>query len=503
MSTVISEYSISKPAQQFVDRVGSLWINGQWKSARSGETFEVYNPATGEVIARCAAGDQADIDAAVQAARRALESGPWSKMTPSERGRLIWKLGDLLEEHADELAEIETLDNGKPLAAARAGDVPLAVDLFRYMAGWATKISGETFPISVPYMPGAEFFSYTAREPIGVVGQIIPWNFPLLMAAWKLGPALAAGCTVILKPAEQTPLSALRLGELIEEAGFPQGVVNIVTGLGETAGAALAAHRDVDKVAFTGSTEVGRLIVAAAGKTNLKKVTLELGGKSPNIVFADADLSAAIAGAANAIFFNHGQCCCAGSRLYIHKSVYDEVVEGVAHEARQIRLGSGFDPATQMGPLVSQEQLDRVCGYIDAGQREGAQMVTGGKRHGDQGYFVEPTVFAGTQPSMKIVQEEIFGPVVAAMPFDEPDEVLAQANATTYGLAAAIWTRDISKAHRLARRLKAGTVWINCYNVFDAALPFGGYKESGWGREMGRAAVELYTESKAVTTRLA
>ncbi len=502
MSTVTTEYTLSKETQQFLNRAGSLWINGQWKSARLGETFDVYNPATGEVIARCAAGTGADIDAAVHAARRAFESGPWSKMTPSERGRLLWKLGDLVEQHSEEFAEIETLDNGKPLAVARAGDVPLAVDLFRYMAGWATKISGETFPISVPYMPGAEFLSYTAREPIGVAGQIIPWNFPLLMAAWKLGPALAAGCTVVLKPAEQTPLSALRLGELIEEAGFPQGVVNIVTGLGETAGAALAAHRDVDKIAFTGSTEVGRLIVAAAGKSNLKKVTLELGGKSPNIVFADADLSTAIPGAASAIFFNHGQCCCAGSRLFVHKSVYDEVVEGVAHEARQIRLGSGFDPATQMGPLVSQEQLDRVCNYIDAGTREGAQMVTGGKRHGDQGYFVEPTVFAQTQPSMKIVQEEIFGPVVAVLPFDDLDEVVVQANATTYGLAAAVWTRDISKAHRLARRIKAGTVWINCYNVFDAALPFGGYKESGWGREMGRAAVELYTESKAVTTRL-
>ena len=424
-------------------------------------------------------------------------------MTASERGRLIWKLGDLLEEHGDEFAELETLDNGKPLAVARAADVPLAVDLFRYMAGWATKIHGQTFPISVPYLPGSEFFSYTAREPIGVVGQIIPWNFPLLMAAWKLGPALAAGCTVVLKPAEQTPLSALRLGELIEEAGFPEGVVNIVTGLGETAGAALAAHPDVDKIAFTGSTEVGRLIVEAAGKSNLKKVTLELGGKSPNIVLADADLSTAIPGAASAIFFNHGQCCCAGSRLYVQKSIYDEVVEGVAHHAREIRLGSGFDAATQMGPLVSQEQLERVCGYIDAGLRDGAQLVTGGKRAGERGYFVEPTVFAGTRQSMKIVREEIFGPVVAAMPFDDPDEVLSLANDSTYGLAAAVWTRDVTKAHRLARRLKAGTVWINCYNVFDAALPFGGYKESGWGREMGLAAVELYTEIKAVTTRLA
>ena len=503
MATVASEYTLSKETRQFLDRAGSLWINGQWKGAKSGETFEVYNPATGETIARCAAGDKADIDDAVRAARKAFESGPWHKMTPSERGRLIWKLADLVEEHANELAEIETLDNGKPVAVARAADVPLAVDLFRYMAGWATKITGETFGISVPYMPGAEFFSYTAREPIGVAGQIVPWNFPLLMAVWKLGPALTAGCTIVLKPAEQTPLSALRLGELIEEAGFPQGVVNIVTGMGETAGASLAAHKDVDKIAFTGSTEVGRLIVAAAGKSNLKKVTLELGGKSPNIILADADLADAIPGAANAIFFNHGQCCTAGSRLFVHKSVYDKVVEGVANEAKQIRLGNGFDPATQMGPLVSQEQLDRVCGYIDSGKKEGAQIVTGGKRHGDQGYFVEPTVFAQAKPNMKIVQEEIFGPVVSAMPFDDPDEVLTQANDTTYGLAAAVWTRDVTKAHRLAKRIKAGTVWVNCYNVFDAALPFGGYKESGWGREMGRAAVELYTESKAVTTRLA
>jgi len=503
MATVVAENPVGDATCRFLERAGKLWINGKWKTARLGETFEVYNPATGEIIAHCASGDKSDIDAAVQAARHAFETGPWSRMTASDRGRLIWKLADLLEAHADEFAELETLDNGKPLAVARAADVPLAVDLFRYMAGWATKIHGQTIPISVPYMPGSEFFSYTAREPIGVAGQIIPWNFPLLMAAWKLGPALAAGCTVVLKPAEQTPLSALRLGELIEETGFPEGVINIVTGLGETAGAALAAHPDVDKVAFTGSTEVGRLIVEAAGKSNLKKVTLELGGKSPNIVLADADLSAAIPGAASAIFFNHGQCCCAGSRLYVQKSVYDEVVEGVVHHARQIRVGSGFDAASQMGPLVSHEQLERVCSYIDAGIRDGAQLVTGGKRTGERGYFVEPTVFAGTRQSMKIAREEIFGPVVAAMPFDDPDEVLSLANDSTYGLAAAVWTRDVTKAHRLARRLKSGTVWINCYNVFDAALPFGGYKESGWGREMGLAAVELYTELKAVTTRLA
>jgi phenylacetaldehyde dehydrogenase len=339
------------------------------------------------------------------------------------------------------------------------------------------------------------------REPIGVVGQIIPWNFPLLMAAWKLGPALAAGCTVVLKPAEQTPLSAIRLGELICEAGFPEGVVNIVPGYGETAGAALAAHPHVDKVAFTGSTEVGKLILQAAAG-NLKKVSLELGGKSPNVVFKDADLDVAIQGAASAIFFNHGQCCCAGSRLYIEKPIFDKVVDGVAAEARKIKLGSGFDPSTQMGPLVSTEQLSRVCGYLDAGQAEGAKAVVGGKKLDSPGYFVEPTVLVNTKDSMKVVQEEIFGPVVTAMPFDSADDVLPRANDTVYGLAAGIWTRDISKAHRLAEEIRAGTVWINCYNIFDAALPFGGYKQSGWGREMGGDVLENYTETKAVCARI-
>ncbi|MGA8455801.1 MAG: aldehyde dehydrogenase family protein, partial [Streptosporangiaceae bacterium] len=398
-------------------------------------------------------------------------------------------------------AQLESLDNGKPFAVAQAADVPLAADLFHYMAGWATKIEGNTINISVPYMPGANFHSYTLREPIGVVGQIIPWNFPLLMAAWKLGPALASGCTVVLKPAEQTPLTALRLAELIAEAGIPDGVVNVVPGYGETAGAALAAHMDVDKVAFTGSTEVGKLIVQAAGATNLKKLTLELGGKSPNIVFDDAD-AAAVEGAANAIFFNHGQCCVAGSRLFVQQSRFDEVVDGVSEIAKSLKMGSGMDPTTQMGPLVSAEQLSRVTGFLESGRADGATAVTGGGRYGDKGYFVEPTVLTNTTPDMKVVREEIFGPVVVAAPFSDLDEIAAVANDTEYGLGAGIWTRDIGKAHAMAKKLRAGTVWINCYNVFDASLPFGGYKQSGWGREMGHEVLNNYTEVKAVTAQL-
>ena len=422
-------------------------------------------------------------------------------MTPSERGRLVWKIGDLILEHTDELAQLESLDNGKPFVVAQAADVPLAADLFHYMAGWATKIEGNSINISVPYMPGANFHSYTLREPIGVVGQIIPWNFPLLMAAWKLGPALASGCTVVLKPAEQTPLTALRLAELIAEAGIPDGVVNVVPGYGETAGAALAAHMDVDKVAFTGSTEVGKLIVQAAGATNLKKLTLELGGKSPNIVFDDAD-AAAVEGAANAIFFNHGQCCVAGSRLFVQQSRFDEVVDGVSEIAKSLKMGSGMDPSTQMGPLVSAEQLSRVTGFLESGRADGATAVTGGGRYGDKGYFVEPTVLTNTTPDMKVVREEIFGPVVVAAPFSDLDEIAAVANDTEYGLGAGIWTRDIGKAHAMAKKLRAGTVWINCYNVFDASLPFGGYKQSGWGREMGHEVLNNYTEVKAVTAQL-
>jgi phenylacetaldehyde dehydrogenase len=422
-------------------------------------------------------------------------------MTPSERGRIIWRIGDLILQHVDELAQLESLDNGKPFTVAQAADVPLAADMFHYMAGWATKIEGNSIDISVPYMPGANFHSYTLREPVGVVGQIIPWNFPLLMAAWKVAPALATGNCVVLKPAEQTPLTALRLAELIAEAGVPDGVVNVVPGLGETAGAALAAHPDVDKVAFTGSTAVGKLIVAAAAATNLKKLTLELGGKSPNIVFEDA-VEGAIEGAAHAIFFNHGQCCVAGSRLYVHQSRFDEVVDGVAEIAKSIKLGSGMEAGTQMGPLVSEEQLQRVSGYLESGKAEGATALSGGGRFGDRGFFIEPTVLINTHGNMKVVREEIFGPVLVAAPFTDLDEIAAKANDSEYGLGAGIWTKDISKAHALAKKLRAGTVWINCYNVFDAALPFGGYKQSGWGREMGHEVLNSYTQVKAVTALL-
>src|ERR1700727_1719312 len=493
--------TVDRTVEEFTAAPRKLFINGQWVDAASGKTFETPNPATGETLASVAEGDSEDIDRAVRAARAAFDEGPWGSITPSDRGRIIWRIGDLILEHAEELAQLESLDNGKPYAVALGADVPLAADLFHYMAGWATKIEGNSINISVPYMTGANFHSYTLREPVGVVGQIIPWNFPLLMAAWKLGPALTTGNVVVLKPAEQTSLTALRLAGLMAEAGLPDGVVNVVPGYGETAGAALAAHGDVDKVAFTGSTEVGKLIVAAAGASNLKKLTLELGGKSPNIVFDDAE-DGAIEGAANAIFFNHGQCCVAGSRLYVQEGRYDEVIDGVAEIAKSIKMGSGMEASTQMGPLVSEEQFQRVSGFLESGAADGGTALAGGGRFGARCSFIEPTVLTNTRPDMKVVREEIFGPVLVAAPFSDLDEIAAVANDSEYGLGAGIWTKDIGKAHALAKKLRAGTVWINCYNVFDASLPFGGYKQSGWGREMGHEVLNNYTEVKAVTAQL-
>jgi phenylacetaldehyde dehydrogenase len=499
MATAVATPSINSNVASFITKKRQLLINGKWVDSASGKTFASYNPATGEVLANVAEGDREDIDRAVKAARAAFETGKWSKTSPAARARMMWKLADLLEQHLEEFAQIESLDNGKPLAVARVADVPLAIENLRYYAGWATKIEGNTIPLTGA--PPNKFLAYTLREPVGVVGQIIPWNFPLLMAAWKLGPALAAGCTVVLKPAEQTPLSALRLGELVESAGFPEGVINIVPGFGETAGAALAAHPDVDKVAFTGSTEVGKLIIQASAG-NLKKVSLELGGKSPNVILDDADLDTAIPGAASAIFFNHGQCCCAGSRLFVDKKVFDKVVDGMAQSAEKIRVRPGFDPECDMGPLVSEEQLNRVVGYLDSGKKDGAKALAGGDRHGDKGYFVKPTVLVDATDDMKVVKEEIFGPVVVATPFSDLDEIVKKANDSIYGLAAGVWSRDIKKANKIANKLRAGTVWINCYNVFDAALPFGGYKQSGWGREMGHEALEHYTEVKSVCAAL-
>ena len=496
---------MSDGVSNFLSKNKQLYIDGKWVDSKSGKTFEVEDPATGKQIATCAAGDSTDIDLAVKAARKAFDAGKWTSIPTNERGKIIWKIGDLIDKHTEELAQLESLDNGKPVTIAGAADVPLSSDIMRYMAGWATKIEGETIPISVPYTPGAQYHSYTLREPVGVVGQIIPWNFPLLMMAWKLAPALAAGCTIVLKPAEQTPLSALRLTEIINDSGLlPEGVLNVVTGLGEAAGAPLAAHPGVDKVAFTGSTEVGKLITQASAG-NLKKVSLELGGKSPTIIFPDADVDAAIAGAASAIFFNHGQCCCAGSRLFAHEKIFEKVTEGISKIAEGIKVGPGMDTSTEMGPLVSDEQYQKVSGYIESGKQEGGEIVAGGKYdNASGGHFVHPTVFSKTNADMTLVKEEIFGPVVCAQPFSDEnlEKIASEANNTNFGLAASIWTKNISVAHKLAAKIRSGTVWINCHNIFDASLPFGGYKESGWGREMGHEVLKNYTELKAITVNL-
>jgi aldehyde dehydrogenase (NAD+) len=478
-------------------RATKLLINNQWVDSVSGKTFPTINPSTAEVITQVAEADAADVDKAVAAARAAFDKGPWrKKITASQRGVLMNKLADLIEKNADELAQLEALDNGKPYSVAKAGDVALTVACYRYYAGWADKNQGKTIPVNGPYL------CYTKHEPVGVVGQIIPWNFPMLMQAWKLGPALATGCTVVLKPAEQTPLTALRIGELILEAGFPPGVVNILPGYGPTAGAALARHMDVDKVAFTGSTEVGHLILKASAESNLKRITLELGGKSPNIVFADADMDKAIEGSHFALFFNQGQCCCAGSRTFVEDKCYDEFVEKSAARAKKRTVGNPFDKNTEQGPQVDQDQFNKVMGYIDAGKKEHAKLVAGGSRVGDKGYFIEPTVFSDVQDSMKIAKEEIFGPVMSILRFKDIGEVVERANNSVYGLAAAVWTKDITKAHAIADGVRAGTVWVNCYDVFDAAAPFGGFKQSGLGRELGEYSLSNYTEVKTVTVSL-
>ncbi|HET6218356.1 MAG TPA: aldehyde dehydrogenase family protein [Acidobacteriaceae bacterium] len=486
----------SIPESRAIHTETRLLIGNEWVPSESGKTFITFNPATGEELAQICEADAADVDKAVAVARNAFERGPWRKTSASERGRLLNRLADLVEQNADELATLETLDNGMPLSVARHVALPLTIGHFRYFAGWADKNHGKTIPI------GGDYFCYTRHEPVGVVGQITPWNFPLLMYGMKLGPALSMGNTVVLKPAEQTSLTALRLGELIVEAGFPPGVVNILPGYGPTAGAAIANHMDIDKVAFTGSGEVGHLIMQAAGRSNLKRVSLELGGKSPSIVFADADMEQAIEGCHQGLFFNQGQICCAGSRLFVEEKVYDEFVEKSVARATRRTVGDPFEASTEQGPQIDGTQFDKVMSYIDSGKREGAELLTGGKRVGDRGHFIEPTVFANVQDEMKIAREEIFGPVMSIIRFRDLDEVVERANNTPYGLAAAVWTRDIGKAHAIANNVRAGTVWVNCFDVFDAAAPFGGFKQSGVGREMGEYALQQYTEVKTVTVKL-
>lgn len=493
MATVVESHAA--PVSMPEIRQTSCFIDGQWVPAKSGKTFETRNPATEELIAEVAEGDAADIDAAVVAARKALEVGPWSKMDARERGRLMFKLADLIEAESDDLAALESLDNGKPVRDARAADVPLTIDCLRYYAGYADKIHGQTIPVR------GNYFVYTRREPVGVCGQIIPWNFPMLMVAWKWGPALAAGCTIVMKPAEQTPLSCLRLARLAQKAGFPDGVINVVPGYGPTAGASLVKHPGVDKIAFTGEGTTAQTIMREASPT-LKRLTFELGGKSPNVIFADADIDAAIAGSHFGLYFNQGQCCCAGSRVYVDEKIHDRFVERVAELNKKRRLGNPLDPTTEQGPQVDQAQYEKILKYVDIGKKEGARCVTGGKRFGDRGFFVEPTLFDNVTDEMKIASDEIFGPVMSVLKFKGTDEIVDRANKSFYGLAAAVWTKDVGRAHDFAKRVKAGTVWVNCYNVFDAAAPFGGFKMSGMGRELGEEGLRSYTETKTVTVNI-
>jgi aldehyde dehydrogenase (NAD+) len=500
--TLIATAGLLPNVESFIGSSKHLLIDGEWVPSASGRTFATIDPATGQQICSVAHGEAEDVRRAVAAARKAFDDSSWTRVPPHERQQLLWRIGDMLSDRAAEFAQIETIDNGMSVAFAEAVEVAWAAEIFRYYAGLCTKIEGRTITPSQPWLPGSEWHAYTMREPLGVCGAIVPWNVPVLAAASKLGPALATGNTVVLKPAEQTPLTALFLGEVMIAAGVPPGVVNIVTGFGD-AGAAIAEHDDVDKVAFTGSTEVGKLLVKAAAG-NLKKLTLELGGKSPNIVFADADMDKAIVGSANAWLFNSGQACTAGSRMFVEDKIFDEFTAGVTEVAKSVKVGPGLDPESQLGPLISKEQFDRVTGYISQGRSDGARAITGGNRIGNTGFFVEPTVLVDVRDDMSVMREEIFGPVVAAIPFSADDlgQVARAANRTSYGLASGIWTRDVSKAHKLAKQIRAGTVWVNCYNAFDVAVPFGGYKQSGWGREMSIEAIDAYTQTKAVNIEL-